>query len=170
MKAVLRPLCLLLLSTAMLPAIVLANQSPAIDLRQQMGDEQFRAAGLDKLSAQELTVLTAWLRGDLERTTAAVLEQAKEEGRQEVIVRHRGFLTFDSNEPIVARVTGSFPGLGKGKQFTLDNGQVWEQTDGTTLSGVRDSLPQLRITPGIMGAWYLQLEGFNTRARVRRIK
>lgn len=170
MKAVLRPLHLTVLALALLPFTALAQRTLSADLQQQMSPEQFRAAGLDKLSAQELATLNGWLRGTVEQATAEVREQAIEEGRQEVIVQHRGFLTFGSNEPILARTEGPFPGFGKGRIFRLDNGQEWEQTDGTTLSGVRDTQPQLRITPGVMGVWYLQVDGFNTRAKVRRVK
>jgi hypothetical protein len=140
------------------------------DLQQQMSADQFKAAGLDKLSADELSALNNWLQGKVEQATATVLEHAREEGRQEVIVKNRGFLAFGSNEPIQAQLEGEFRGFSKGRQYTLDNGQIWEQTDDTNVGGVRKQAPTVRITPGLMNVWYLQIDGLNTRAKVRRTK
>lgn len=140
------------------------------DLQQQMSAAEFRAAGLDKLSAAELGALNSWLQGKVEQATASAVESAREEGRQEVIVKNRGFLAFGSNEPIQAQLEGEFRGFGKGRQYTLDNGQVWEQTDDTSAGGIRKQAPTVRITPGLMNVWYLQVDGLNTRAKVRRTR
>lgn len=140
------------------------------DLQQQMSTEQFKAAGLDKLSTEELAALNDWLQGKVQQAATSAVEQAREEGRQEVIVANRGFYDFGSNEPIVGKLEGEFRGFGKGRQYTLDNGQVWEQTDDATAAGVRKQAPAVRITPGIINVWYLQVDGLNTRAKVRRTK
>lgn len=170
MKALPRLFCFSLLALALYPGHALAQHSNAADLQQQMSPEQFRAAGLDKLSPAELAALNAWLQGRVEQSISQVREQALEEGRQEVIVRHRGFLSFGSDEPIVAVLPGRFSGFAKGRQYLLDNGQVWEQTDDARLSGASGNDRQVRISPGLMGAWYLQVDGINTRAKVRRVK
>lgn len=170
MKAASRLLCLSVLLIALQPGNALAQRTISADLQQQMSAEQFRAAGLDKLSATELSNLNAWLQGKVEQAATEVREQAREEGRQEVIVRNRGFLSFGSNEPIIANLPGRFSGFGKGRQYTLDNGQVWEQTDDARISGARGDDRKVRITPGVMGVWYLQVDGYNTRAKVRRVK
>ena len=140
------------------------------DLQKQMSAEEFKAAGLEKLSAQELAALNAWLQGKVQQAAASAIEQAREEGRQEVIVKNRGFFDFGSSEPIASTLVGEFAGFGKGRQYTLENGQVWDQTDDARVSGVRKQSPKVKITPGLMGVWYLQVEGVNTRAKVRRSK
>ncbi|MBD9536335.1 MAG: hypothetical protein ACN6RG_02480 [Stenotrophomonas sp.] len=143
------------------------------DLQQQMSPAEFKAAGLDKLNAEELAALNNWLQGKVEQAASvasAAVEQAREEGRQEVIVKNRGFFDFGSRDPIVAKLEGEFRGFGKGRQYTLDNGQVWEQTDEASVSGVRRDMPTVEITPGLMNVWYLRVEGLNTRAKVRRTK
>ncbi len=163
----------LLLAAALAFVPVFAAQAQRVvegDLQQQMSAEEFKAAGLDKLSAGELAALNAWLQGKGQRATATALEQAREEGRQEVIVKNRGFFDFGSKEPIQARLEGEFRGFGKGRQYTLDNGQVWEQTDDASVAGVRRQAPVVRITPGLLNVWYMQIEGLNTRAKVRRTK
>jgi hypothetical protein len=168
-----RPIhCILLAALLALPSFALAQQAPPI--QQAMSAEEFRAAGLDKLSAEELARLNAWLDRRVEQETAvaaaAAAEQAREEGRKEVVEKNRGFFHFGSEEPIVASIDGEFNGFGKGRRYRLDNGQVWEQTDSSTLAGVRRTNPGVRIRPGLMGAWYLRIDGYNTQAKVQRIE
>ena len=162
-----------------LPALASAQEAPPIE--RAMTADEFKAAGLDKLSGKELSALNAWLQGKVQaessqaaeqarRETAQQIEKAKEEGRQEVIVKNRGFFDFGSSEPIASTLVGEFAGFGKGRQYTLENGQVWDQTDDARVSGVRKQSPKVKITPGLMGVWYLQIEGVNTRAKVRRSK
>ncbi len=162
-------------------ALLLSLSAPALaqrvvqgDLQQQMSAAEFKAAGLDKLSAAELATLNRWLQGKVEAATteavAAVREEAREEGRQEVIVKNRGFFDFGSNEPISGVLQGEFRGFGKGRIYVLDNGQQWEQTDTTSVSGVRKQSPKVSISPGVMGVWYLKVEGVNTQPKVRRTK
>lgn len=157
-------------------------QSAANDLKQQMTAAEFKAAGLDKLSPSELASLDAWLQRKLGVETAVAaeqareevalaVEQAREEGRKEVVEKNRGFFDFGSSEPIVSTIVGEFRGFGpKGKSYTLENGQVWEQTEAASLAGVRKTDPKVTIKPGVLGAWYMKIDGYNTQAKVRRVK
>lgn len=140
------------------------------NVEAQMSPEQFKAAGLDKLSAKELATLNAWLQQKVSTETAVAVEKAREEGRKEVVEKNRGFFDFGSKEPIESVITGEFNGFGKGKHFTLQNGQVWEQTEAASLSGVRKTDIPVKIKPGALGVWFMQVKGYNTQAKVRRIK
>ncbi|MEL1265547.1 hypothetical protein [Pseudoxanthomonas putridarboris] len=144
------------------------------NLREAMTEAEFKAAGLDKLSAAELAALDAWLQRKVSTETAVAVEQvrerAREEGRKAVVDENRGFFHFGSTDPIESSIAGEFTGFGKGRQYTLENGQVWEQTDNAQLAGVRRSSPKVSIKPGIVGAWYLRIEGSNSTAKVQRIK
>lgn len=168
-----RPIRALLLATLLaLPMLAVAQQPPPLE--EAMSSSEFKAAGLDKLSAEELARLNAWLDRRVEQqasaAVAAAVEQAREEGRKEVVEKNRGFFHFGSQEPIEASIVGEFAGFGNGRRYTLDNGQVWEQTDSTTLSGVRRSSPKVRIKPGAFGAWWMRIDGYNTQAKVQRIE
>ena len=147
-------------------------QQPALtaDVEQQMTAEQFKAAGLDKLSAKELAALNAWLQQQVTTETAVAVEKAKEEGRKEVVEKNRGFFDFGSAEPIESVIVGEFTGFGKGKKYTLQNGQVWEQIEPASLSGVRKTDVSVKIKPGVLGNWFMKIDGYNTQAKVRRIK
>ncbi|GAB3731141.1 hypothetical protein GCM10028862_10850 [Luteimonas pelagia] len=152
-----------------LPALA-QQPAPASDARpieQRMSPEEFRAAGLDKLSPEELANLNAWMRGTLQVETTRAAQAAE----QQVKDTHRGFLSFGSSDPIVARVVGEFTGFGRGKRYTLDNGQVWEQVDSARIPGARKANPEVTIKPAVLGeAWYMRVEGYNTNAKVKRVK
>lgn len=153
-----------------LPLVASAQRVVDGDLQQQMSPAEFKAAGLDKLSAQELTELNRWLQGKVEAASAVAMETAREEGRKEVIEKHRGFTDFGSREPIVSVLPGEFRGFAQGRVYVLANGQHWEQTDSATAAGVRRQDPEVSIAPGIIGVWYMQVPGLNTRAKVKRVK
>ena len=136
-------------------------------IEQQMSPDQFKAAGLDKLSPQELATLNAWLGETLEAETAKARSNAKSKFEDE----NRGFWHFNTDAPIVAHIVGEFRGFGAGRTYTLDNGQVWRQVDDASLVGVRKTDPAVRLTPSIIGnAWYLGLDGYGTRTKVQRVK
>ncbi len=160
--------CAAVLMSLSLPA--LAQRVVEGDLQQQMSPAEFKAAGLDKLDARELAALNSWLQGKVATVAADAREQAREEGRQEMIVKNRGFFDFGSKEPITSTLVGEFRGFGKGRKYVLANQQEWEQTDDVAVSGVRKQAPEVSIAPGLMGVWYLQVKGTNLRAKVRRTK
>lgn len=155
----------ILLALALAAAVAWA-QSPA-RIEQQMTPEEFRAAGLDQLTPEQLARLNAWLNRTLVTETAKAAESAKKKVEDD----NRGFFNFGSTDPIVSRITGEFRGFARGRAYTLDNGQVWRQVDEASLSGVRKANPGVRITPSLVGnAWYLAIEGYNSRAKVVREK
>jgi hypothetical protein len=163
--SMLRPLLplALLAALALSPLAALAQQP----IEREMTPQEFKAAGLDKLSAEELAKLNQWLGRKIDTVVTEATAQAKDKVEEE----NRGFFHFGSNEPIVARMPGQFRGFAKGREFTLDNGQVWRQTDNAVLAGVKLDAPEVRITPSIAGnAWYLAVKGYNTRAKVERVK
>ena len=81
-----------------------------------------------------------------------------------------GFFSFGSEEPITSTIVGEFKGFASGRRYKLANGQTWEQIDGSTLAGVRRTDPAVTIKPGLFNNWFLKIDGYNTQAKVRRIK
>ena len=161
--SLLRPLVLATLIACAAPAF--AQSMPPIE--QQMSPEEFKAAGLDKLSPDELARLNTWLG----RTITTETTKAAAVAKQAVVEENRGFATFGSDEPIVSRIAGRFDGFHEGRTYTLENGQVWKQLEAASLEGVHVDSPEVTIKPAVIGnAWYLQVKGYNTRAKVQRIK
>lgn len=169
MKSLRIPFALAILALA---PMAWAQQSTPLTagVEQQMSADEFKAAGLDKLSAQELAALNAWLQHKVVQETTKAVEVAKEEGRKEVKEVNRGFFDFGSSEAIESTLVGEFNGFAKGRKFTLENGQVWEQIEPASLAGVRKTNPKVSIKPGMFNNWFMRIDGYNTAAKVRRIK
>lgn len=163
-----RPLSALALAFLFaLPFAASAQDASKQPLQQEMSPEEFRAAGLQKLSAEELARLNAWL----DRRIGAETRRAAAVAEEKVKSEARGFFNFGSVEPITSSLVGEFKGFQRGRDYVLANGQQWEQIDEATLAGVRKTNPGVRITPSKVGnAWYLAIDGYNTRAKVRRVK
>lgn len=70
---------------------------------------------------------------------------------------------------IESRVVGEVDGLGPGKRFELENGQVWRQVDRTNRN-YRATNPRVEIREGFMNSYRMRFEGLNARIRVRRLK
>ena len=157
-----------LLAAALLAAAslaVAAEQSPPIE--KEMSPEQFKAAGLDLLSPEQLANLNAWLNRKITTETKKAADLAEDKIKTE----NRGYFNFGSSEPIVSSIVGEFKGFRQGRLYVLENGQEWTQIDQATLAGVRRTNPAVKIEPGLIGnAWYLSIDGYNTRAKVTRSK
>jgi len=161
----LRRFVLIALLACVAPLALAQTAQPAI--QKQMTPEEFKAAGLDKLTADELAHLNAWLGRTIDTETAKAADVAK----QKVEHENRGFFNFGSEEPITAHLSGEFRAFGKGKTYTLDNGQVWQQIDDTQMVVRPLANPEVSIKPALVGnSWYLAVGGYHTRAQVRRIK
>lgn len=155
---------ILLAALLFVAAPALAQQSP---IETRMTPEEFKAAGLDKLDDAELARLNAWLGN----TIAGETEKAAATAKRQVEEENRGFFNFGSSEPVTARIAGEFRGFARGREYTLDSGQVWRQIDSATLVGARKESPSVRITPSLVGnSWYMAIEGYNTRAKVERVR
>lgn len=131
-------------------------------LEERMTAAEFKAAGLDKLTAEELKALNAFLAGKVVTATPAGAPAQD----------NRGFESrTTASGAIVSSISGEFTGWdGRGSRITLTNGQVWEVTDGTSRLKVKVNDPAVIITPGVLNSWYLRIEGYNTRAKVKRIR
>lgn len=158
---------LLVFALGALPAH--AQQATAIE--QQMTPEEFKAAGLDKLSPDELARLNAWLNRKIDTETTQAATKAAADTQHKIEQQDRGFFHFNSDEPIVAHIAGNFRGFAHGRHYTLDNGQEWEQVDDAALPGIRLDNPEVRIKPAMVGnTWYMAVGKYNTRAQVKRVR
>lgn len=135
-------------------------------LEREMSSGEFAAAGLDKLSPQERASLDAWLR----REFGLREEQAREEALAQDREDRRGLFERDSREPIESRLPGTFSGVRGPGFFHLENGQVWERTGSETLTVRPVENPKVTIKPGMISGWYLQVDGYGTTFKVRRVE
>jgi len=154
-----RTLRLALLTAALFaaPMLACAQQAP---LQQRMSPEAFKAAGLDKLTPQELQNLDAWLADHNAKPVTRVVDSS-------------GAPVFypDSKKraAVDAHIVGHFPGWSGHNLVTLDNGQQWKQIgDDHPMCGATDN-PTVKIKPSLFGNWLAYVQGCNDMVHVRRM-
>ncbi|MBW8846975.1 MAG: hypothetical protein JF607_18575 [Burkholderiales bacterium] len=70
---------------------------------------------------------------------------------------------------IESRIPGSFHGWRAGSQLTLENGQVWRIADGSEAIYELQN-PKVTVHRGMLGAFYLEIEGVGFQMRVTRVR
>lgn len=72
-------------------------------------------------------------------------------------------------QQIESRVVGRFEGWAPGTRLELANGQVWEVVDSSRAAYDMAS-PVVRIKRGMLGSFFLEVDGVGATPRVRRLK
>jgi hypothetical protein len=136
-------------------------QPQAPTLEERMSLDEFNAAGLDRLSAEQLKFLNDWIQAKGVNTLGAP------------IVHRDGTTEFYSSESdrdlIESAIVGEFPGWTGNTRVTLENGQVWQQAE-SSRKGFKLSSPNVRIKPMSFGSWLMYVDGCSCDIRVKRIK
>jgi len=161
---------LALLFAALAGCAATASAAEFSSLEERMSVKDFKAAGLEKLSPQELEQLNVWLRAHglagKAGSAAGGGSQSAEEG-----FRPKGFFGSGSDTgPVQSRIKGTIKGWSGSTVFELENGQAWQQTDGTEFNIPAVTNPGVTIEQGLVGAWNLKIEGYNRSARVTRVR
>jgi hypothetical protein len=76
-----------------------------------------------------------------------------------------------SNEParVESRVPSDFRGWGPNSRIRLDNGQIWRVVDNSSMF-VKPAARAASVRRGLLGVFYLDLEGINRSPKVERIE
>ena len=154
-----RPITSLALS--LLAATSVANaQTQSPTLEERMSQQEFSAAGLDKLSPQELQQLNAWL--DAHGST-----KVKYVGSDGAPVFYP-----DSEErtKIESTIDGTFHGWRGKTVFTLANGQQWQQAESGAFDTRGIDNPKVKIKPMLLGGWLMHIDRCGCELRVKRVK
>jgi hypothetical protein len=110
----------LLLILGSLAGVCLAQENSGASIQQMMTPEEFKAAGLDKLSSEELQKLDAWLQG---------YRQTTEKKASEVAEKKASSTARTKLDMLVSRVDGSFEGLKGRTVIKLEDGTAWRQAN-----------------------------------------
>lgn len=94
------------------------------DIQDSMTADEFKAAGLDKLSSEELRHLNAWLQGDRRKVETKAVEKATEEVTKKTAAEVRAKM-----DGLLSRVDGTFTGLTGHTVIKLEDGTVWKQAN-----------------------------------------
>jgi hypothetical protein len=136
---------------------------------QEMSPEEFKRAGLDKLSPDELRTLNEWMKGYRQaaeakaasQATEQTREKAKEEGRQEgraeanAEAKKNFNRTWLSTDRIFSRVDGEFHGIQAYQRkaiIRLEDGTVWKQAnEGDHCEAKLTDHPPVMVTHSVVG-------------------
>jgi hypothetical protein len=71
--------------------------------------------------------------------------------------------------PVESSVGSTFAGWAPNERIHLANGQVWQVVDGT-VHAVAPGARKAKIRPGVLGSYFLDIEGVSASPRVRRVQ
>ena len=140
-------------------------------LEEQMTGGEFTGAGLDKLSKDELNALNGWIRAHSLATLDSPGAPVDGESVQPDVDR-RGLKSErkEDRTTITSRIVGSFSGWDGQVIFKLENGMIWAQADKDKFYTKEIQNPVVMIEPARFGSWRLQVEGFDSECKVKRIQ
>jgi hypothetical protein len=138
------------------------KEQSASSLQDSMTSDEFKKAGLDKLSPDELNALNQWMKGyrhqaetkAAEKATEQTKEQAKQEATTEAKQKfNRNWLSTDR---IFSRIDGEFHGMRRGGKkiiIRLEDGTVWKQVNNDTdqLEAKMTDHPPVMVTHSAVG-------------------
>jgi hypothetical protein len=110
-------------------------EKPARGVEETMRPEEFKAAGLDKLSEDELQHLDAWLKGYRQSTQKKATDQAQAQASEEIkkatekATEEAKKTARTKLDSLVSRVDGTIEGLKGHTQIRLEDGTVWKQAN-----------------------------------------
>lgn len=125
-------------------------------VEKMMTAEEYRAAGLDKLSPEELAQLNKWML----RFIAYDAQQ---------VVKSDSAVQKLQNTPVRRRIAGKFAGWSGKTTFTLDNGEVWRQRLPGRYAVTLDN-PEVEIYRNVLGFHELRILKTGKKIGVSRIK
>lgn len=143
------------------------------DFSKTLSAEEFSAAGLSKLNADELARLNALIEAQrsssLEKVRRETVNSAAGKRGEAAAGKENGLLdrlrvvlapgTAIEYATIETQLTGSFRGYQPGTVLTLANGQRWRVVEGTYWASAKDAdkVRKVEIVPGVLGSFFLRI-------------
>ena len=169
---------------ALVSVSVQADQK--LSIKNRMPQETFDAAGLHKLSAKELEVLTHWLgqqHGDQttpEPESSRLVNNGAVPTRESAAKPDHPNVAFGQEqieqtpattapESIASRIQGEFRGWSGDTVFRLENGQIWRQRVGGKYRSAMRTNPDVVVERGRFG-YYLKMVESGRSVGVKRIQ
>lgn len=155
--------------------------------------ERFAKAGLHKLTAAELAELEQVMREAADGQLAAAeqravaAEQKAREAESKAAAANvaekkgpswlRALITLQETgdqpegaDAIESRLVGDYDGWTGRTQFKLENGQIWQQAAAGERFDAKRAAPRVKIYPGMLGVYWLEVEGVRERVKVKPVK
>ncbi|HEY6155439.1 MAG TPA: hypothetical protein VIW07_16990 [Candidatus Udaeobacter sp.] len=136
-----------LLLACISPAFAAPQQEMSGSIKEMMSPEEFKAAGLNKLSPDELQKLDAWLQGYQQITEQKAEKKATARAERTKM------------DVVVSRVDGQFLGLTGRTIIRLEDGTVWKQANADDRFHSKNTdHPAAAVIHGVFG-YKMQIEG-----------
>jgi len=155
------------LFTALFGSILLAGAEARL---KNLSEEQFRAAGLHKLTPAELAALEALIADQKAVAEPATPAKTGPKWFQAMVTLSEVADRPEAAEALESQLVGEFSGWEGKAVFRLKNGQIWQQNDTSTRAERPRMEPKVRIFPGLLGAYWMEIEGIKQRVKVKPIK
>jgi len=127
--------------------VIAAPPEMASSIKEMMSPEEFKAAGLNKLSPDELQKLDAWLQGYRQITEQKAEKKATARAERTKM------------DVLVSRVDGTFSGLTGRTIIRLEDGTVWKQANADDRYRAKNpDHPAAAVIHGMFG-YKMQIEG-----------
>jgi hypothetical protein len=136
-------------------------------LEEQMTGKEFAAAGLEKLSPQELVALNSWIR---QHSLATLATTAPMHAAEEAPVKEKKKKDDDDRSTVTSKMVGPFSGWDGQTLFKLENGQIWAQKGKKKFHSEEIDNPVVTVEPSLFGGWRLHVEGVDKECKVVRIQ
>ncbi|HEY3662210.1 MAG TPA: hypothetical protein VGL24_03570 [Chthoniobacterales bacterium] len=120
-------------------------QGEAAGIQQSMTPEEFKAAGLEKLSPAELAKLNLWLQGYREKAVAKAEKKATERAAR------------DKQSLIVSRINGTWGGITPGVVIELEDGSKWKLANKDEHYGGYADHPAVAVWKAGMFGWKMRV-------------
>lgn len=138
-------------------------------IEEHMSHAEFTAAGLDRLTPEELKKLNAWL-ADRDKAAEPDSEPAPDEafGLSDSKLRAKD-AESKGKQRIRSRIDGEFSGWTGKTRFKLENGQVWQQRSGGSYYFKAQS-PDVEVFKNRLGFYVLKVLETKRSIGVKRIE
>lgn len=169
-------------TAAGLSGIVLAGGAWAADaaFSKTVHAEDFAAAGLGKLTPEELVRLDGLVREHKESAGKGKLKPASERSKETKSapavaapvaekVRVAPGTVVEVGD-VESRIVGDFTGWSGRAVLALENGQRWQVANGGSYYTPKLVGPKVKITAATLGGYWMTIEGVSTRVRVLPIE
>ena len=150
---------------AIIPVLAGAEDT-ACSLQATMSEAQFSAAGLHKLTAEELAVLDRWL--DCDPAAVAAPHQAAAMAVPAAVPEASPTVATPeaASFPLQSTLLAPFSGWTGGTLFQLENGQTWRQRDKASYR-YEGSDRRVSINKNFLGYYWLTLEATGEKVPVK---
>lgn len=165
----------IVLTALLLCSVVAWAQSQSFSsLEERMTAKEFRDAGLDQLSPEQLAALNAWVERNVRLADPAVAAavaagQGTSSAPAPAAADDQVGFEMRERDEFTSRIVGEFKGWFGKTKFELENGQVWQQVEDDRFP-FSASNPGVKIFPGAFGSWRLKVDGSNRTTLVKRIR